>query len=78
MCLEWKDKKDEPIPEILLQAMTSGLFIKEDESNKFNDSHPVDQLAAALVKSADKLEIPIGTAIATTSGKNLKKEKLTP
>lgn len=76
MCLEWKDKKDEPVPEKLLQAMTNGLFIPRDDSNKYDEPHPVDQIAAALVKSADKLEIPIGTAIATTSGKNLKKEKI--
>lgn len=76
MCLEWKDKKDEPVPEKLLQAMTNGLFITKDDSHKYDEVHPVDQIAAALIKSADKLEIPIGTAIATTSGKNLKKEKI--
>ena len=72
MCLEWNDKKDGPIPEQLLAAMTEGLFKDKVQTNT-QINHPIDQLASALVKSADKIEFPLGNGNITTSGKAVSK-----
>lgn len=74
MCLEWNDNKDGPIPEQLLAAMTEGLFKDKVQANT-QINHPIDQLASALVKSADKIEFPLGNGTVTTSGKNVSKAK---
>lgn len=74
MCLEWNEKKDGTIPEQLLAAMTEGLFKDKVQANT-EVNHPIDQLASALVKSAEKIEFPLGNGKITTSGKAVAKEK---
>lgn len=73
MCLEWNDKKEGQIPEELIKAMTKGLFDETDKRNNLDDiQHPAEQLASTLIKSAEKIEFPLGTSQITTKGKNLK------
>lgn len=72
MCLEWNDKKDGKIPETLLSAMTDGLF-KENNAQAEEILHPAEQLAAAMLKTADRIEFPLGNGSVTTSGKKLSK-----
>ncbi|SMY33600.1 hypothetical protein PMAL9190_01059 [Photobacterium malacitanum] len=74
MCLEWNEKKDGSIPDKLLTAMTEGLF-KDKTHSSVEINHPIDQLASALVKSAEKIEFPIGNGKITTSGKAVNKQK---
>lgn len=70
MCLEWNDKKDGAVPETLLAAMTDGLF-KEGTARPEEVLHPAEQLAAAMLKTADRIEFPLGNGSITTSGKKL-------
>ncbi|OCG10266.1 hypothetical protein A9G13_00570 [Gilliamella sp. wkB178] len=73
MCLEWNDKKEGQIPEELIKAMTKGLFDETDKRKNLDDiQHPAEQLASTLIKSAEKIEFPLGTSRITTKGKNLK------
>ncbi len=73
MCLEWNDKKEGQIPEELIKAMTKGLFDEADKRKDLDDiQHPAERLASALIKSAEKIEFPLGTSQITTKGKNLK------
>lgn len=73
MCLEWNDKKEGQIPEELIKAMTKGLFDETDKRKNLDDiQHPAEQLASTLIKSAEKIEFPLGTSQITTKGKNLK------
>lgn len=74
MCLEWNEKKDGSIPDKLLTAMTEGLF-KDKTHASVEVNHPIDQLASALVKSAEKIEFPLGNGKITTSGKAVDKQK---
>lgn len=74
MCLEWNDKKDGKIPETLLSAMTDGLF-KENNAQTEEILHPAEQLAAAMLKTADRIEFPLGNGSVTTNGKKLSKAK---
>ncbi|WP_210470080.1 hypothetical protein [Vibrio crassostreae] len=76
MCLEWNEKKDGQIPEQLLAAMTEGLFKDKAQSNT-EVTHPIDQLASALVKSSEKIEFPLGSGKVTTTGKAVDKIKST-
>lgn len=76
MCLEWNEKKDGQIPEQLLAAMTEGLFKDKAQSNT-EVTHPIDQLASALVKSSEKIEFPLGSGKVTTTGKAVDKLKST-
>ena len=64
MCLEWNEKKDGQIPEQLLAAMTEGLFKDKAQSNT-EVTHPIDQLASALVKSSEKIEFPRKLTLST-------------
>ncbi|CAK3293193.1 conserved hypothetical protein [Vibrio crassostreae] len=74
MCLEWNDKKDGGVPERLLNSLTEGLF--QDKNQIPQDiAHPADQLASALVRSADKIKVPVGTGELEVNGKNLGKQK---
>lgn len=74
MSLEWNEKKDGPIPERLLSSITEGLFI--DNSQPQQDlTHPAEQLASALVRSADKIQLPFAGGNVELSGKKLSKAK---
>ncbi|BDU37150.1 hypothetical protein [Vibrio nigripulchritudo] len=74
MCLEWDQQKDGEIPNQLLNSITEGLF--KDKSNTISDvSHPADQLASALVRSADKIKVPFGTGEFEVSGSKISKAK---
>lgn len=72
MCLEWNDKKEGQIPETLLNAMTNGLFT-ENQSKSEEILHPAEQLAAAMIKSAERIEFPLGSSKIVTRGKNIPK-----
>jgi hypothetical protein len=73
MCLEWSDKKDGEIPNVLLSSLTSGIFTDAEYKTAGEINHPVEQLAAALIKSAEKIELPLGSGKITTTGKSLSK-----
>lgn len=72
MCLEWNDKKEGQIPETLLNAMTNGLFTEHQSKNE-EIMHPAEQLAAAMIRSAERIEFPLGTGKIVTKGKNIPK-----
>lgn len=74
MCLEWNEKKDGGVPDHLLESLTEGLF-KDKSKDQKEIIHPAEQIASALIKSADKVKIPLGMGEIETSGKNLRKEK---
>ncbi|UXI04665.1 hypothetical protein [Photobacterium sp. TY1-4] len=75
MCLEWNDKKDGDVPERLLNSLTDGLFQDRNQDNQVID-HPADQLASALVRSAEKIKLPFGSSQMEISGKSLNKAKV--
>lgn len=72
MSLEWNEKKDGDIPPRLLEALTEGLFKPKDTPSK-ELLHPAEQIAAALVKTADKVTLPLGGSTLETTGKKLRK-----
>ncbi|MCY9862039.1 hypothetical protein OTK49_05785 [Vibrio coralliirubri] len=74
MSLEWNEKKDGDIPERLLNSLTEGLF--QDKSQPQQDlAHPADQLASALVRSADKIKLPVGSGELEIAGNKVAKAK---
>ena len=74
MSLEWNEKKDGEIPPRLLEAITEGLF-KPKDAPSTELFHPAEQIAAAMLKTADKVVLPLGNGIIETSGKNVGKAK---
>ena len=74
MSLEWNDKKDGTIPDRLLESLTEGLF-QDKASTQQEVAHPAEQLASALVRSSEKIKMPIGTSQMEISGKDLSKIK---
>ncbi|MCC4858897.1 hypothetical protein LMH78_24120 [Vibrio lentus] len=74
MSLEWNEKKDGEIPFRLLESLTEGLFKPKDAPNK-ELLHPAEQIAAALLKTADKVTLPLGRGTIETSGKKMDKAK---
>jgi len=74
MSLEWNEKKDGAIPDKLLGSLTDGLFHGAD-APKDELLHPAEQIASALVRSADKVSFPLGAGKVETTGKNLAKAK---
>lgn len=72
MSLEWNEKKDGEIPPRLLESLTEGLFKSKDIPNK-ELLHPAEQIAAALLKTADKVTLPLGGGTIETSGKKMGK-----
>ncbi|MGY3569336.1 hypothetical protein [Vibrio paucivorans] len=74
MSLEWNEKKDGAIPDKLLGSLTDGLFNGAD-APKDELLHPAEQIASALVRSADKVSFPLGVGKVETTGKNLAKAK---
>ncbi len=72
MCLEWNEKKEGPIPETLLNAMTNSLFNEAQNKNE-EILHPAEQLAAAMLRSAERIEFPLGSGKITTKGKDIPK-----
>lgn len=75
MCLEWNEKKDGPIPQRLLDSITEGVF-KDKEQTVQDISHPADQLASALIRSADKIKLPLGSGELEVSGSKMAKQKV--
>ncbi|HBC3503709.1 TPA: hypothetical protein KDZ07_004710 [Vibrio parahaemolyticus] len=74
MSLEWNEKKDGAIPDRLLQSLTDNLFQTADSTPK-EILHPAEQLASALVRSADKINVPFAGGNLEVSGKKLGKTK---
>ncbi|WP_219583782.1 hypothetical protein, partial [Vibrio parahaemolyticus] len=74
MSLEWNEKKDGAIPDRLLQSLTDNLFQSTDSTPK-EILHPAEQLASALVRSADKINVPFAGGNLEVSGKKLGKTK---
>ncbi|WP_150141366.1 hypothetical protein [Candidatus Enterovibrio escicola] len=74
MSLEWHEKKDGEIPSRLLESLTEGLFKPKDAPNK-ELLHPAEQIATALLKTADKVTLPVGQGTIETSGKKMGKAK---
>ncbi|EHZ2572511.1 TPA: hypothetical protein ACMDSJ_002853 [Vibrio parahaemolyticus] len=74
MSLEWNEKKDGAIPDRLLQSLTDNLFQSSDSTPK-EILHPAEQLASALVRSADKINVPFAGGNLEVSGKKLGKTK---
>ncbi|MBN8087695.1 hypothetical protein J0J26_06245 [Vibrio vulnificus] len=74
MSLEWNEKKDGAIPDRLLQSLTDNLFQSADSTPK-EILHPAEQLASALVRSADKINVPFAGGNLEVSGKKLGKTK---
>ncbi|EGQ9212798.1 hypothetical protein F8Y87_03685 [Vibrio alginolyticus] len=74
MSLEWNEKKDGAIPDRLLQSLTDNLFQTADSTPK-EILHPAEQLASALVRSADKINVPFAGGNVEVSGKKLGKTK---
>lgn len=72
MCLEWNDKKEGQVPETLLNAMTNGLF-SENQNKTEEILHPAEQLAAAMIRSAERIEFPLGGGKITMRGKDVPK-----
>ncbi len=58
-CLEWRKNTSSPIPNILLESITRGLFETSDSPKK-SDVSPADELASALLGSASKLRLKAG------------------
>lgn len=58
-CLEWKKETDSDIPTELIDKMTKGLFLP-DQDNSGAVLHPADELASALFGSASKIKMKIG------------------
>lgn len=74
MSLEWSEKKDGEIPSRLLESLTEGLFKPKDAPNK-ELLHPAEQIAAALVRTSDKITLPFAGGTVETNGKKLGKAK---
>ncbi|HCG7925593.1 hypothetical protein [Vibrio parahaemolyticus] len=74
MSLEWNEKKDGEIPHRLLESLTEGLFKPKEATNK-ELLHPAEQIAAALLKTADKVTLPLGGSTVETTGKKLRKTR---
>ncbi|PSW20535.1 hypothetical protein C9I98_06695 [Photobacterium sanctipauli] len=74
MCLEWNDKKDGDIPERLLDSLTEGLFKDKTQPNH-EISHPVEQLASALIRSTESIKLPLGSGELDINGKKLSNQK---
>ncbi|NUW70286.1 hypothetical protein [Vibrio coralliilyticus] len=70
MSLEWNEKKDGEIPPRLLESLTEGLFKPKDAPNK-ELLHPAEQIAAALIKTSDKVTLPFAGGTVETNGKKL-------
>ncbi|CAK2803694.1 hypothetical protein L8R85_23705 [Vibrio splendidus] len=70
MSLEWNEKKDGEIPPRLLESLTEGLFKPKDSPNK-ELLHPAEQIAAALIRTSDKVTLPFAGGTVETSGKKL-------
>lgn len=70
MALEWNEKKDGEIPPRLLESLTEGLFKPKDTPNK-ELLHPAEQIAAALVRTSDKVTLPFAGGTIETNGRKL-------
>ncbi|SIO94647.1 hypothetical protein [Vibrio spartinae] len=74
MALEWNEKKDGAIPARLLDSLTDGLF-KSKDSTPPELLHPAEQIAAALVKSSERITLPFAGGSLDVSGRKLSKAK---
>lgn len=74
MSLEWNEKKDGEIPPRLLESLTEGLFRQKDTPNK-ELLHPAEQIAAALVRTSDKVTLPFARGTVETNGRKLSNAK---
>jgi hypothetical protein len=74
MSLEWNEKKDGEIPPRLLSSLTEGLF-QPQNSPQQELLHPAEQIAAAILRTSDKVTLPLGGSVIETSGKKINKAK---
>lgn len=74
MALEWHDKKDGNVPPRLLESLTEGLFKPKDTPPQ-DLLHPAEQIAAALVRTSEKITLPFNGGTIETTGKAIRKAK---
>lgn len=58
-CLEWRKGTDSPIPTVLLESITRGLFVPADTQQE-PPLNPADELAKALLSTSSKLKLKAG------------------
>ena len=51
-------------------------MFKDKEQTVQDISHPADQLASALIRSADKIKLPLGSGELEVSGSKMAKQKV--
>ncbi|WP_143537463.1 hypothetical protein [Rubrivirga sp. SAORIC476] len=61
--LDWRTQTDQPMPEMMMERLSEGLFTKEGRSEEV--IHPSDQLASALLGASAEaeLQIPGGSSL---------------
>lgn len=72
--LEWKDSKGTTMPTDLLKSLSKNLFENQQEKPE-SVSHPVDQLASALIGSASTIRLKAGDSLLEIDPKKLAKAK---
>lgn len=68
---EWKDTKGTAMPPELLKSLSTNLFSDREEIEHV--THPVDQLASALLGSASAIKLQAGDSLIEIDPKKLKK-----
>ena len=72
MLLEWQEDKDGEMPAVMVDRLTTGLFVDQTKSGKVQ--HPTEDIIDKLLKAASSVDVDIpGFGKATIPGRRLRK-----